>query len=619
MAKNKNKNYPENIENQGTSEPSEVLENSSVDAENDSTFDDLGPEKETKISEDIYHEAVLDFSKLSSGATIGDLQEEAQLIEEENLAAESPLDRYIRKHREEVENVKSGFGKEIDKTDAQERKASSEESSEENFEEEVLIDSSTAPSENITESENLADSVVEGENLISSDSQRSDNSEMDRLQTVEELESEKTSLAEADFVQAEMIDTSIFPAPTLKELDEEVQKADKELDKIEFSSNSLSESAAPEVFLSFFNKRSERNVSVPEGDNDEADSLEIIDSVDSEEKEESGIVADESTRTLQSNRRKVIIGLLAGAVIVVAGVVIVGSLINNNNSSKSSAKVSSSSSSLVESKALANFSKDYVAFFTDSKKTALKNSNFDMLSSLKTDLVAISTADSKYSTFKSEYDNLSDDITAVKSINSIFDKPAIVDGKLDSTVILNTGVTIPTVSSKNSSINSVLIEAINLAKSQQAQSEAASSAAAASASAASSSSSSANSAATSVGTNNTSSTSGSTTSGSGNYSQNPNGVAVNNAGSRVPIQNVDGNSAAFAWPAGYLQIVISEMQSRGYISGDNYILLPVAIDTAGEGWYNIYRPDGSYLFSINCKTAFWAGNGSAHPDLGATF
>jgi hypothetical protein len=234
-----------------------------------------------------------------------------------------------------------------------------------------------------------------------------------------------------------------------------------------------------------------------------------------------------------------------------------------------------------------------------------------MISNLKSDLDAISKSNSKYSTYQTEFDNLSSDISAVKSVNAIFNKSAIVDGKLDKSALLNNNATIPTVSSKNASINALLTEAINFAKTQQteiSQSKASSSAAANSSSSSSASNNSSSSSSTS-----------STTTDSGNYSQNPNGVTVSNSGSRVPVQNVNPNDPAFAWPDGYLQIVISEMQSRGYISGNNYILLPVAIDTAGQGWYNIYRPDGSYLFSINCKTAFWAGNGGAHPDLGATF
>ena len=52
---------------------------------------------------------------------------------------------------------------------------------------------------------------------------------------------------------------------------------------------------------------------------------------------------------------------------------------------------------------------------------------------------------------------------------------------------------------------------------------------------------------------------------------------------------------------GVLDKIIETSHSRGYFSGDNFILEPVNIIN-GNGYYNLYLPDGTYLFSINCKT-----------------
>ncbi len=52
--------------------------------------------------------------------------------------------------------------------------------------------------------------------------------------------------------------------------------------------------------------------------------------------------------------------------------------------------------------------------------------------------------------------------------------------------------------------------------------------------------------------------------------------------------------------------------SRGYFSGDNFVSRPVNIIN-GNGYYNL-PSDGTYLFSINCKTGYYVGNGSGHSD-----
>ena len=63
-------------------------------------------------------------------------------------------------------------------------------------------------------------------------------------------------------------------------------------------------------------------------------------------------------------------------------------------------------------------------------KTALKNSQFDKLSQLKTLLDKLEGS-REYTLAKSKYDSLETQIKAIQEVNAQFEKPAIVDGVLD--------------------------------------------------------------------------------------------------------------------------------------------------------------------------------------------
>lgn len=86
--------------------------------------------------------------------------------------------------------------------------------------------------------------------------------------------------------------------------------------------------------------------------------------------------------------------------------------------------------------------------------------------------------------------------------------------------------------------------------------------------------------------------------------------------SRVPF-NVDliadKANPAWAFKPGVMEEIIRVSQQRGYITGYNFILEPVNI-VNGNGYYNMYKPDGTYLFSINAKTGYFVGNGSGYAD-----
>lgn len=86
--------------------------------------------------------------------------------------------------------------------------------------------------------------------------------------------------------------------------------------------------------------------------------------------------------------------------------------------------------------------------------------------------------------------------------------------------------------------------------------------------------------------------------------------------SRVPYnQDMIADSANSAWlfNPGILEKIVATSQARDYISGNNYILEPVNI-VNGNGYYNMFKPDGTYLFSINCKTGYFVGNAKGHSD-----
>ena len=93
-------------------------------------------------------------------------------------------------------------------------------------------------------------------------------------------------------------------------------------------------------------------------------------------------------------------------------------------------------------------------------------------------------------------------------------------------------------------------------------------------------------------------------------------MCIRDSLSRVPYNQAaidDVNNPAWTFNPGVLEKILQTSRERGYISGDNYILERVNI-IKGNGYYNLFKPDGTYLFSINCKTGYFVGNGPGHAD-----
>ena len=258
---------------------------------------------------------------------------------------------------------------------------------------------------------------------------------------------------------------------------------------------------------------------------------------------------------------------------------------------------------------LEDFNSQYDAFYTDSNKTALKNSQFDKLSQLKTLLDKLEGS-REHTLAKSKYDSLATQIKAIQDVNAQFEKPAIVDGVLDTNAKVKSDAKFTDIKTGNTEFDKVLDKAISLGKSQQTSVSSSSS----------SQTSSSNSSQTSSNTISETKPSSSNETRSSrsevNMGLSSAGVAVQRSASRVAYNQSaidDSNNSAWDFADGVLEQILATSRSRGYITGNQYILERVNI-VNGNGYYNLYKPDGTYLFTLNCKTGYFVGNGSGHAD-----
>ena len=274
---------------------------------------------------------------------------------------------------------------------------------------------------------------------------------------------------------------------------------------------------------------------------------------------------------------------------------------------RSTKEIETSQSTTANQSDVDDFNTLYDAFYTDSNKTALKNSQFDKLSQLKTLLDKLEGS-REHTLAKSKYDSLATQIKAIQDVNAQFEKPAIVDGVLDTNVKAKSDAKFTDIKTGNTELDKLLDKAISLGKSQQT-----------SASSSSQTSSSNSSQASSNTTSETSpSSSNETRSSHGevNMGVSSEGVAIQRSASRVSYNQSaidDSNNSAWDFADGVLEQILATSRSRGYITGNQYILERVNI-VNGNGYYNLYKPDGTYLFTLNCKTGYFVGNGSGHAD-----
>ena len=280
---------------------------------------------------------------------------------------------------------------------------------------------------------------------------------------------------------------------------------------------------------------------------------------------------------------------------------------------RSTQEIQTSQSTTANQSDVDDFNTLYDAFYTDSNKTALKNSQFDKLSQLKTLLDKLEGS-REHTLAKSKYDSLATQIKAIQDVNAQFEKPAIVDGVLDTNAKAKSDAKFTDIKTGNTELDKVLDKAISLGKSQQTSASSSSSSQTSSSS--SSQASSNTTSETSPSSSNTGSNETRSTRSEVNMGLSSAGVAVQRSASRVAYNQSaidDSNNSAWDFADGVLEQILATSRSRGYITGNQYILERVNI-VNGNGYYNLYKPDGTYLFTLNCKTGYFVGNGSGHAD-----
>lgn len=279
----------------------------------------------------------------------------------------------------------------------------------------------------------------------------------------------------------------------------------------------------------------------------------------------------------------------------------------------SSTSTSQSSSSSKEEASVVAFHDLYATFFVDKEQSKLKNSVFGQLPELKAALEKIDKKTAAYETAKKQYDALETAIKAVQALNSQFDKPVIVDGDLDTSATVRDGENLTPATTGIASVDAKITAAINLGRSQQTASSTASAANVVdpSSNTAASASASVEAIVPEVPAN------AASLGASPLYGIDiPAGVTLQRHLSRVPYDQAkidDVNNPAWTFNPGVLETIIAVSQERGYVSGYQYILERVNIIN-GNGYYNLFRPDGTYLFSMNAKTGYFVGNGAGYAD-----
>ena len=314
----------------------------------------------------------------------------------------------------------------------------------------------------------------------------------------------------------------------------------------------------------------------------------------------------------KSVKKQILYGLLAALGILIIGT---GYYVYRQvtRSTQEIQTAQSSSSEQNVQPILEDFNSQYDAFYTDSNKTALKNSQFEKLPQLKALLDKLEGS-REHTLAKSKYDSLEKQIKAIQEVNAQFEKPAIVDGVLDTNAKAKSNAKFTDIKTGNTELDKVLDKAISLGKSQQTSISNSSSSQTSSSN--SSQASSNTTSETSPSSSNAASTETRSSRSEVNMGVSSAGVAVQRSASRVSYNQSavdDSNNSAWDFADGVLEQILATSRSRGYITGNQYILERVNI-VNGNGYYNLYKPDGTYLFTLNCKTGYFVGNGSGHAD-----
>lgn len=418
----------------------------------------------------------------------------------------------------------------------------------------------------------------------------------------------------------ELVNNGIVGESALKENEATLKAVDFEAEKLEGTQETSQEVPVSEDVASENDSTIQQesvSIEIPNADSAVSEPTpEAASAVVADDKNSEAIALETADEQPTHKNKRVIIGGLAALVVTIFGVAYGLNYTRESSTSVASSSISttkkstsSSSSEAAAKKAKTAFDDAYAAFFTDDTKTKLKNSEFDNISSLKEKLDDLKDTD-YYDDAKKEYDTLAAQITAIQTINALFESNVIVNGeKASATVksdanfdnlssdLLNTG---------NANLDTLLQSAITDGKNQLAA------LASSSSQQASASSSSQTESASSSDTSTTQTVSGASGYGITSYDAS----TLQRSLSRVPYSAsaiADSSNSAWTFADGVLDKIVATSQSRGYFSGNDYILEKVNIIN-GNGYYNMFKADGTYLFSINCKTGYFVGNASGNSD-----
>ncbi len=547
--------------------------------------------------------------KDAENLTVEQVSAKSDELETENLTKESSLDKYIRQHRSDIESAKkerqlkaAAASESLDKLVKTAREAATADS--DDSEKEI-----SSEKEDVVENKTtLSDTAVEEVSVQSETvSEIAPVSEPEIPEVTEPVE----EAIEPDFPEIQgSFDTVVLAADD----DDEQSPGSPALS--EKSDEPVSQVDPDPVVTPFASKVSEPTtkvktpVKVPE----------MIVPQPASVKQEWSIGASE--QETKSHKKPLIIGVCALLLLAVGGTV--WYQVDQSNQKQAAQTAKSEAKKSEEAKKTAAFNKVYATFFVDDKGTKLKNDQFDNINKLTSELDKLKDQ-SDYKTLKAKVDELKSEISAIKAMNGNFDKAIIKDGALDKTAQVRNDAKLSYTATENTALNTLLKDAVTHGQAQQ-KANASTAAANASTSAANAQpvapSAPANTTTTPQQGGATTATAGSATgpisSGYGlstaqYQAQYPN-VTIVTSNSRVPVDpNADLSDPAYAWAPGIRELVLQKCRERGYISGDNYILLPASIQK-GNGYYNLYKSDGTYLVSINCKTGYFVGNATGHAD-----
>lgn len=564
--------------------------------------------------------------KDAENLTVEQVSAKSDELTTENLTKESSLDKYIRQHRSDIEKVKK------------ERQRSAAEASEK-------LDQfvKTARDSVSTESEVAAASNVIA--VETSETVTASDTKQEAVETRAVSEPEMTEV-EPEVVESEVVESEVVESEEeSEELDfPEIQGSFDSViladDLAQAEATTKDEKVESNVIQEVATGKASDDVSNPSGksspddkqteQSDQKDTTVIPELVTDSQK--TPVVIDDWQVTPDdkpiTRKTPLIFGLCALLLLGVGGTVWY-----QYDHSQQKQATSASKSEVQKSEAAkktAAFQKVYATFFLDDQQTKLKNDQFGKIETLTTELAKLK-GQSDYDKQAAKVKELKAEISAIQTMNGNFDKAIIMNGALDKTAQVKDGAKLSFVATENTALNTLLKDAIAHGQEQQkAKTAAATSASqAAQASQAGQTAQTAQAAAQTSANQAASTTApaSSETSGTGlgpvssgyglntaqYQTQYPN-VSVITSNSRVPVDpNANLNDVAYAWAPGIRELVLQKCRERGYISGDNYILLPASIQK-GNGYYNLYKSDGTYLVSINCKTGYFVGNAAGHAD-----